>query len=52
MEWITQERVGHREVKQVDDKVGGEDSWMERIKIEPEGKGKLKVIPLTQAGLG
>lgn len=38
--------------EQVDDKVGGEDSWMEMIKIEPEGKGKLKVVPLTQAGLG
>lgn len=44
--------VGQREGKQVDDKVGGEDSWMEMIKIEPEGKGKLKAVPLTQTGLG
>lgn len=36
----------------MDDKVGGEDSWMEMIKIQPEGKEKLKVVPLTQAGLG
>lgn len=52
MEWMNQERVGQRKVKQVGDKVGGEDSWMEMIEIEPEGKGKLKVVLLTQAGLG
>lgn len=28
-EWMTQERVGRRKVKQVDDKGGGEGSWME-----------------------
>lgn len=38
MEGISQERLGQRQGKQVDDKAGGEDSWMEMIKIQPEGK--------------
>lgn len=32
MEWMTQERGGQRKVKQVDDKGGGKDSWMEMMK--------------------